>query len=243
IMKNDIIAGLFILLLLILIEIFDLIRIIIIIMMKYSIKFNKYYWLLNIIFPSLNGKRLIGILLMNLSKNLCYLVENDKHILSKMGLYKEINKNDLLKHIFISLIQIILLFIILLLIDINIFENKIINKKDNDDDYFNEDELDDDVLEGRIKLKSLIDFSLYPIVLFDIIKKYRNQQYPAINHLSFSIQQGECFALIGFNGAGKTSLFKIIVGEDKPTNGSIYIYGEKLNKIFFEMNRYIGYCE
>ncbi|CAF3102775.1 unnamed protein product [Rotaria sp. Silwood2] len=138
---------------------------------------------------------------MNFSKDLCYLIENDKSILSKIGLNKEINKNDFLKHILISLIQIILLFIIILLIDTNLLNNNI-NIINEENDYFNEEELDDDVLEERKKLKNEKDLSLYPIVLFDIIKKYRNKEFPAINHLSFSIKQGECFALIGYNGAG-----------------------------------------
>ncbi|CAF1266993.1 unnamed protein product [Rotaria sp. Silwood1] len=261
IMKNDLIAGLFILLLLILIEVFDIIRILIMIMMKYSVKLNIIYWLINIIFPSLNGKRLISILLLKSSKNLCKLIENDKYILSKMGFNQEINNNDFIKYLFIFLIQIILLFFILLLIDTNILNdkiNKLIYKQNNylnqqdeeeeeeeiddDNDNDNDDDDDDDVLQERIKLISNNNFSLYPIVLYDIVKKYPYQQYLSINHLYCSIQQGECFGLLGFNGAGKTSLFKIIVGEEMATNGSIYIYGEKSTNKYCRLNRDIGYC-
>ncbi|CAF1574911.1 unnamed protein product, partial [Rotaria sordida] len=152
-------------------------------MMKNSIKLNLFYWLINIIFPPLNGKRLIGIILINSSKNLCKLIENDQYILSKMGFFKEINRNDFLKHILISLFQIISLFICLFLIDTNILNDKLFRLKNvsinNLNDELNEEELDDDVLQERITLISNKNLSLYPIVSFDIIKKYPHQQYLA----------------------------------------------------------------
>jgi len=34
-----------------------------------------------------------------------------------------------------------------------------------------------------------------------------------VKNLSFGLQHGECFALLGVNGAGKSTTFKALVGE------------------------------
>ena len=41
----------------------------------------------------------------------------------------------------------------------------------------------------------------------------------AIEKLSFSLQKGECFALLGVNGAGKSTAFKILTGDEEVTQG------------------------
>ena len=43
----------------------------------------------------------------------------------------------------------------------------------------------------------------------------------AINDVSFDVNEGEIFGLIGTSGAGKTTTSKIISGLLKPTSGSI----------------------
>jgi len=206
-MKNELIGGLLIFLILILIEFIDLIRVIMLIMLKGSMKMELIYWIINITFPPLNSKRLILILLKTSSSNLCKLIENDKDILSKIGFVKEINENDFSKYLFIFLIQIIFLFILICLIDLNIF-NKRINYLNND--QFDEDELDDDVLKERIYLISNKYLLNDPFICIDLIKKYPLKEDLAINHLTFSIQQGQCFGLLGFNGAGLIFFYFII---------------------------------
>lgn len=47
----------------------------------------------------------------------------------------------------------------------------------------------------------------------------------AVSNLSFSLQSGECFALLGVNGAGKSTTFKSLTCEVKPTSGKIKIAG------------------
>lgn len=47
----------------------------------------------------------------------------------------------------------------------------------------------------------------------------------AVSDLSFALQSGECFALLGVNGAGKSTTFKSLTCEVKPTSGTIKIAG------------------
>ena len=65
------------------------------------------------------------------------------------------------------------------------------------------------------------------IVRFDDI----SMEFPEVianDHISLEIKQGEVFALVGENGAGKSTLMNILYGLHRPTGGSVYIRGEKI---------------
>jgi len=64
----------------------------------------------------------------------------------------------------------------------------------------------------------------------------------AIESVSFVVQKNECFALLGVNGAGKTSTFRILTGEYVPTSGSAYIGGSSIETEMSEARYKIGYC-
>jgi simple sugar transport system ATP-binding protein len=49
----------------------------------------------------------------------------------------------------------------------------------------------------------------------------------ALEDVSLSLAPGEALGLMGDNGAGKSTLVKIIAGNYRPSDGSIYIAGEK----------------
>jgi branched-chain amino acid transport system ATP-binding protein len=51
----------------------------------------------------------------------------------------------------------------------------------------------------------------------------------AVNELSFKVEEGEIFGLIGPNGSGKTTVFNLINGYYPITSGSIHFQGKKLN--------------
>ncbi len=48
------------------------------------------------------------------------------------------------------------------------------------------------------------------------------EQKPILDEASFSVRNGSKIALMGQNGAGKTSLFKLILGELKPKSGGVF---------------------
>lgn len=49
-----------------------------------------------------------------------------------------------------------------------------------------------------------------------------------ISDISFDIQTGETFGLMGLNGVGKTTLIKIILGLLAPTAGNVEVFGRKI---------------
>jgi len=64
----------------------------------------------------------------------------------------------------------------------------------------------------------------------------------AVENLTFGLSKGECFGLLGVNGAGKSTTFKILTAEEEPTAGSIKIQGMDMNKDFQKCRKLIGYC-
>ena len=50
-------------------------------------------------------------------------------------------------------------------------------------------------------------------------------KFKALDHVSFSVHKGERVGIIGFNGAGKSTILKILSGVLKPTSGKIDTYG------------------
>ena len=51
----------------------------------------------------------------------------------------------------------------------------------------------------------------------------------AVNNFNLEIGEGELVGLIGPNGAGKTTVFNLLTGVYKPTEGSIYLSGQRMN--------------
>lgn len=70
----------------------------------------------------------------------------------------------------------------------------------------------------------------------------KSEKLNAVNNLSFGLQQGECFALLGVNGAGKSTTFKALTGEVTPTKGELSVAGHNVLTDFEKARRQIGYC-
>ena len=55
-----------------------------------------------------------------------------------------------------------------------------------------------------------------------LTKKYKNDY--ALKNVDVTIKRGEIYGLIGQNGAGKTTMLRLITGLAFPTNGSIELF-------------------
>lgn len=69
------------------------------------------------------------------------------------------------------------------------------------------------------------------IVFDDVTFSYPGGHAPAVDHLSLEIRPGELIALVGENGAGKSSLVKLLLRFYDPTQGSIRLGGLDLRQI------------
>ncbi|XP_068659362.1 ABC transporter A family member 1 isoform X2 [Aristolochia californica] len=64
----------------------------------------------------------------------------------------------------------------------------------------------------------------------------------AVQSLTFSVQEGECFGFLGTNGAGKTTTLSMLSGEETPSNGTAYIFGNDICVHPKAARLHIGYC-
>ncbi|KAL6049105.1 hypothetical protein STEG23_021649, partial [Scotinomys teguina] len=82
-----------------------------------------------------------------------------------------------------------------------------------------------------------------PVLIKELTKIYF--KYPfilAVKNISLAVQERECFGLLGFNGAGKTTIFQILTREKTPTTGDVLIDGISITKNILKVRSKIGYC-
>ncbi len=63
----------------------------------------------------------------------------------------------------------------------------------------------------------------------------------AVDSVSFTIGRGEVIGLLGHNGAGKTTIMKMLTGYLEPTSGSIMISGLDIHHDIHRIQQHIGY--
>ena len=58
-------------------------------------------------------------------------------------------------------------------------------------------------------------------------KRLGGKKTLAVDKLTFGVQRGECFGLLGVNGAGKTSTFKMLTGDSPITSGDAFVNDQR----------------
>lgn len=84
------------------------------------------------------------------------------------------------------------------------------------------DDSDDEANEEMIRFEHDIEFQ-------NVSFKYPGAKENSINNISLRINKGEKYALVGTNGAGKTTFVKLLTGMYRPTEGKILVDGIELN--------------
>ncbi|KAG6447128.1 hypothetical protein O3G_MSEX004759 [Manduca sexta] len=104
------------------------------------------------------------------------------------------------------------------------------------------DDEDDDVAAERRVASELTaaEIATHSLVCRDLTKYYT--QFLAVNRLTFAVRKGECFGLLGVNGAGKTSTFRMLTGDARISAGDAFVHGYSLRGHVRDVHRLIGYC-
>lgn len=77
------------------------------------------------------------------------------------------------------------------------------------------------------------------VVLQNISKSYGTVE--AVKDVSFSVNKGEIFGLIGPDGAGKTTIFRLLTTLLLPDKGDAYVNGLDVQKEFKQIRSFVGY--
>lgn len=72
----------------------------------------------------------------------------------------------------------------------------------------------------------------------NLTKKYKD--VVAVEHLNLQIEKGELFSLLGVNGAGKTTVIKMLSCLTKPTGGEAFVGGKSITDDELSVKQIIG---
>ncbi|XP_076468710.1 phospholipid-transporting ATPase ABCA3-like [Babylonia areolata] len=78
------------------------------------------------------------------------------------------------------------------------------------------------------------------LVLNRLYKQYGT--FVAVNHISVGIPEQECFGLLGQNGAGKTTIFKMLTGDVMVTDGDASVWQHSVKSDIRVVQANMGYC-
>uniref|UniRef100_A0A0N4Z6E8 ABC transporter domain-containing protein n=1 Tax=Parastrongyloides trichosuri TaxID=131310 RepID=A0A0N4Z6E8_PARTI len=98
---------------------------------------------------------------------------------------------------------------------------------------------DEDVIKEKDYVLSE-DPSDHTVLVRNVKKFYGN--FEAVKGINFNVEKGDCFGLLGVNGAGKTSTFQMLTGENDISDGDAFIKGYSVSTNWRKAGESIGYC-
>ncbi len=82
------------------------------------------------------------------------------------------------------------------------------------------------------------------MIIFQNVTKTYNHGTVALDKVSFKIQPNEFVSIVGRSGAGKSTIIKLLIGEEKPTKGQVFFGPYEVQKLrsneMPEYRRHIG---
>ena len=76
------------------------------------------------------------------------------------------------------------------------------------------------------------------IIVTGLSKRYPDKT--AVDNISFSVDKGSIFSLLGVNGAGKTTTIKMLCGLTRPTGGEAYVLSHSIHTELDEVKKLVN---
>ncbi len=77
------------------------------------------------------------------------------------------------------------------------------------------------------------------MIYFDKVSKIYPDESVALDGVSFGIEPNEFITVVGHSGAGKTTLIKMLIAEDRPTAGTVFFESSNIHRLKKkDMNKY-----
>jgi ATP-binding cassette subfamily A (ABC1) protein 2 len=136
-------------------------------------------------------------------------------------------------------------FIITLLCEYNVFRLLGCKRKDRHQSYRTAAHVDEDqdVAHERLRVLSTGNDPQNVLRMRELTKVFKKpQKHMAVNGLCLDVTRGECFGLLGVNGAGKSTTFKMLTGDIPVTSGDAIINQFSVREDLHRAQQNIGYC-
>ena len=92
-------------------------------------------------------------------------------------------------------------------------------------------------------MQNVLGYNL-PMIYFDNVSKIYPDGTVALDGVTLSVKPGEFISIVGHSGAGKTTLMKMLLGEERPTSGGVSFDSIDIQKVrpkdMPELRRRIG---
>ena len=69
------------------------------------------------------------------------------------------------------------------------------------------------------------------MIYYDRVSKIYPDSSVALEDVSFSVEPGEFISIVGHSGAGKTTLVKMLLAEEKPTGGAVFFESVNIHEV------------
>ena len=69
------------------------------------------------------------------------------------------------------------------------------------------------------------------MIYYDKVSKVYPDKTIALDKVSFTVEPKEFVTIVGQSGAGKTTLMKLLIAEDRPTEGAIYFESSDIHRL------------
>ena len=69
------------------------------------------------------------------------------------------------------------------------------------------------------------------MLYFNKVSKQYGDGTKVLDDISLTVDQGELVSIVGHSGAGKTTLIKLLLAEEKPTSGTVSFHSENIHKL------------
>lgn len=194
---------------------------------------------------------------LTISKNFLFLNCNNQEEEDQLeGLWIEENKPEDLKNVFEKDVVNNTMYAALLIENENCFvvHCRQSNKQSVKNDTVYPDELFFVEPGDKIKINNIYEINYVELKRRLISYKFKNKIYLSAHETSFSYrnqkgvspfnfigQTGELIGIMGNEGAGKSTILKILAGRIHPDKGHVSLNGYNLKRNFYQLSGYIGY--